>query len=151
VLLARSDPVIAEVREVLREAVRQFVAAMPPADPRHPTLRWNRDERPRFAGSWSVRLNGAGFHASHHHPQGWISSALYVAVPGSLADGEGRLSLGAGPEALRTGVGPRRVIEPKPGRLALFPSWMWHGTSPFQQGERMTIAFDIARPCTFGS
>ena len=35
----------------------------------------------RFAGSWSVRLAGAGFHANHIHPAGWISSAFYVALP----------------------------------------------------------------------
>ena len=33
-----------------------------------------------------------------------------------------------------------------PGRLALFPSTMWHGTVPFADGERLTIAFDVARP-----
>jgi hypothetical protein len=28
--------------------------------------------------------------------------------------------------------------------LALFPSYMWHGTVPFTQGaERLTIAFDL--------
>jgi len=37
------------------------------------------------------------------------------------------------------------VVEPKPCRLALFPSWMWHGTRPFGEGERMTVAFDVAR------
>jgi hypothetical protein len=40
---------------------------------------------------------------------------------------------------------PFRTIEPKPGRLALFPSYMWHGTRPFAEGERMTVAFDVSR------
>jgi hypothetical protein len=35
-------------------------------------------------------------------------------------------------------------IRPRPGRLVLFPSYMWHGTVPFTTAERrMTIAFDI--------
>ena len=38
------------------------------------------------------------------------------------------------------------MIEPKPGRLVLFPSTMWHGTEPFAAGERLTVAFDVARP-----
>lgn len=39
---------------------------------------------------------------------------------------------------------PRRVIRPKPGYLALFPSYMWHGTVPFSDTEpRMTSAFDM--------
>ena len=37
---------------------------------------------------------------------------------------------------------PRRVVEPEPGRLVLFPSYMWHGTIPFGSGDRLTAAFD---------
>lgn len=146
ILLARTDPVIAQVRDALRGAVQRYIAQLPPADPGHPTLRWSRAERPRFAGSWSVRLEGEGFHASHHHPLGWISSALYISVPEDLAQEEGHLYLGEGPAGLGAGVSPHRVVRPLRGRLALFPSWMWHGTRPFTQGERMTIAFDVARP-----
>ena len=40
---------------------------------------------------------------------------------------------------------PFRTVEPEPGRLVLFPSYMWHGTRPFAEGERMTVAFDVAR------
>ena len=39
-----------------------------------------------------------------------------------------------------------RYVEPRPGRLVLFPSWMWHGTVPFGAGERLTVAFDVAPP-----
>jgi hypothetical protein len=35
-------------------------------------------------------------------------------------------------------------VQPKPGLLALFPSYMWHGTEPFGGTEpRLTIAFDL--------
>ena len=38
-----------------------------------------------------------------------------------------------------------RIIEPKPGRLLLFPSYMWHGTVPYTGDEkRLTVAFDLA-------
>ena len=31
-----------------------------------------------------------------------------------------------------------------PGRLVLFPSYMWHGTIPFHDAQpRTTIAFDV--------
>ena len=37
----------------------------------------------------------------------------------------------------------RRAVQPVPGRLVLFPSYMWHGTIPFQDAQpRTTIAFD---------
>ena len=38
----------------------------------------------------------------------------------------------------------RRAIQPRPGRLVLFPSYMWHGTVPFRDTQpRTTIAFDV--------
>jgi hypothetical protein len=98
-----------------------------------------------------VRLSDAGFHTDHVHPQGWFSSALYLALPETLGRGAGKedhagwLSLGEARD-LAPGLEPLRLIEPKPGRLVLFPSTMWHGTRPFSAGERLTVAFDIARP-----
>lgn len=146
-LFSRTDPVIARVRAAVLGAVRKHVDQLPPPDPRHPTLRHDR-RRLRFAGSWSVRLTGGGRHVSHVHPAGWISSALYVALPDGRDVGPvrgGWLTVG---NADDVGVllPALREIEPVHGRLVLFPSTMWHGTRPFSAGERLTIAFDIARP-----
>ena len=79
---------------------------------------------------------------------GWISSALYVALPPDLGQGEaGMLTLGeARSSCFDVDTKPFRMVEPKPGRLVLFPSYMWHGTRPFGEGERLTVAFDVARP-----
>jgi outer membrane receptor protein involved in Fe transport len=38
---------------------------------------------------------------------------------------------------------PLATFEPKPGRLVLFPSFLFHGTRPFKGGERLTVAFDL--------
>jgi hypothetical protein len=103
----------------------------------------------RFSGSWSVRLLSGGRHVSHVHPQGWFSSALYVALPPLEDRGPepaGWLTLGEPSNDLELDLPPFRLIEPKPGRLALFPSTMWHGTKPFAEGERLTVAFDVATP-----
>ena len=36
-----------------------------------------------------------------------------------------------------------RKIQPQVGRLVLFPSYMWHGTVPYESNDtRMTVAFD---------
>jgi hypothetical protein len=148
-LLSRIDPMIRALRAAIVEAVEAHVAALPPADAAHPLLAAPRGRRPRFAGSWSVRLRGGGHHANHVHPQGWISSALYVALPehnsGDAADA-GWLTLGEPQAALGLALPPTRLVEPLPGRLVLFPSWMWHGTRPFGRGERLTVAFDVAPP-----
>jgi hypothetical protein len=102
----------------------------------------------RFSGSWSVRLTAGGRHSNHIHPAGWLSSAFYVALPDKARRGPepaGWLTLGEVTE-LGLQLPPIRLIEPKPGRLVLFPSTMWHGTRAFQEGERLTVAFDVAAP-----
>lgn len=144
-LLLRIDPVIAAARQRIEGAVQRYIAELPAADTAHPLLAAPRG-RFLFAGSWSVRLRPGGFHAMHTHPMGWISSALYVAIPKPEdlgAPPAGHLQFGAPPPELNLPLTPYGAVEPKPGRLALFPSTMWHGTVPFTDGERMTIAFDI--------
>lgn len=148
-LLLRAEPPIQALRSVLREAVAEHVARLPTARSGHPTFIARRAPQ-RIAGSWSVRLQDAGFHTDHVHPQGWLSSAFYVALPDSQSgsvsgEAAGWLSLGECRE-LVPNLAPRCLVEPRPGRLVLFPSTMWHGTRPFLAGERLTVAFDIARP-----
>ena len=90
---------------------------------------------------------GQGRHVNHVHPAGWISSAFYVALPDEIdAEGPaGWLTLGEAGE-LGLDLPPIRLVQPRPGRLVLFPSTLWHGTRPFEAGERLTVAFDVARP-----
>lgn len=145
-LFFRAEPEIQQVRTKVCEAIREYVAALPAPVPGHPLLGIPRG-RIRFSGSWSVRLTGRGFHVSHTHPMGWISSALYVALPTSLgAEPAGWINFGAPPTALGLGLPPYARFEPKPGRMVLFPSTMWHETLPFDAGERLVIAFDVMRP-----
>ena len=152
-LLSRIEPQIRTLRAAIASAVEEYLAALPPIDRKHPLLKERRDQLVRFSGSWSVRLRGAGYHANHVHPQGWISSALYVALP-NRTEGEaqhaGWLKIGEPPQELGIDLPPVRLIEPKPGRLVLFPSWMWHGTVPFTEGERLSVAFDVKRPAAGG-
>jgi tetratricopeptide (TPR) repeat protein len=144
-LFQRIEPEIVALREAIRETVAEHAAQLPPMDSAHPLLR-SRPERVEFTGSWSVRLVAGGRHSNHVHPMGWLSSALYIALPPDLGDNHaGWLTLGEPQDELKLDLPPHRMIEPKPGRLALFPSWMWHGTRPFGAGERLTVAFDVAR------
>ncbi len=109
-------------------------------------LRRRNDGRWRFNGSWSVRLRNRGFHMSHVHPRGWISSAFYIELPDVMADAttdEGVLSFGK-PSILTTpALEAEYSVRPTPGMLVLFPSYFWHGTIPFQSPQpRLTVAFD---------
>ncbi len=149
-LLLRDTPAVQSLRGIIAQTVERHIAALPAPREGHPTLLAQRHPR-RIAGSWSVRLAQAGFHTDHVHSQGWLSSALYLSLPDSMMAQEARdrhegwLSLGEARDVV-PGLDPLRLVEPKPGRLVLFPSVMWHGTRPFLAGERLTIAFDIAPP-----
>lgn len=138
-LLSRIDPALRTIAARFLAEVAAYRAALP-ADPAHPFVA-RAPLRPRFAGSWSVRLAGGGYHEPHIHGEGWLSSVFYVSLP----DGDpGALTLGEPQASLGLDLPPQRVVEPRPGRLVLVPSTMWHGTRPFGAGERLTIAFDIA-------
>jgi hypothetical protein len=111
-----------------------------------PLRRRNRGAS-RFNGSWSVRLHRAGYHTSHVHPRGWISSACYIQLPDSMRAGhtaEGILSFGA-PGMITTPLLDAELsVSPEVGQLVLFPSYFWHGTLPFHSEQpRLTVAFDV--------
>ena len=148
-LLSRIEPEIRALRAAVAGAVARHVAQLPPPDPDHPLLGLRRDRRVRFSGSWSVRLRGRGCHANHVHPMGWISSALYISVPQRRPDDtpdSASLVLGQPDARLGLDMAAREKIAPRQGRLVLFPSWMWHGTRPFAEGLRLSVAFDVAPP-----
>jgi tetratricopeptide (TPR) repeat protein len=148
-LLSNVDVSIRALRAAIVPAVERYVQSLPPRDLAHPLLASPRGGRTRFSGSWSVLLQGSGYHTNHVHPQGWISSALYIRVPDlTLGDSKnaGWLTLGEPQAELGLGLNAFKEIEPKSGRLVLFPSYMWHGTRPFTAGERLSVAFDVKQP-----
>ncbi len=144
-LFERTDPEMKMLTAALAFEIRQFVRALPPADPGHPLLK-HRDMGMAFGPSWSVRFTGSGHHAAHFHPGGILSSACYICVPETLADEQekpGWLEIGRPPVELGLDLEPLATFEPRPGRLILFPSLLLHGTRSFSGGERMSVAFDL--------
>ncbi len=137
------DPLLKGLQASLVTAAETWLAKLP-AQPGHPFLGRNTGKT-AIAGSWSVRLRHQGFHINHVHPQGWLSSAFYVSLPPEIgADSDaGKLIFGVPDARLGLDLPPRRVVTPQPGRLALFPSYVWHGTAPFESDTpRLTVAFD---------
>ena len=144
-LLRGRNLLLAALRQRIEEAVGAFIARMPHKDTDHP-LASRRGTGFAFAGSWSSRLGDRGFHVNHVHPQGWISSCYYVAVPDAVLDPAAKQGwIKFGEPSFKTAIRDtlRRTVQPVPGRLILFPSYMWHGTIPFHAAAaRTTIAFD---------
>lgn len=138
-------PVINALFMSITAAVQRHVARLGHgADP----LRSRNTGRFAFSGAWSVRLRSGGHHADHVHPQGWISSACYIALPPATDmpenDHAGWLRLGQPAIPTTTPLGPERYVRPEPGSLVLFPAYMWHGVEPFtSEAPRLSVAFDV--------
>jgi tetratricopeptide (TPR) repeat protein len=143
-LFNSGNALIQKLKMRIDEAMEDFIAALKPEE-YHPFTARRRDSF-AYAGAWSSRMKDCGFHVNHIHPQGWISSCYYVAVPGVTKDQNARQGwIKFGEPELEVGLKDpvRRAVQPVPGRLVLFPSYMWHGTVPFQDNAvRATIAFD---------
>jgi tetratricopeptide (TPR) repeat protein len=144
-LFGRRLEIVDRLRERFDEVIRDYIAALPDDD-LHPFLR-RKASAFRYRTSWSSRLKDSGFHTTHIHPKGWISSAYYIELPGEVGDHkrkEGWFTLGEPPFDLRWNEPIRRHIQPKEGTLVLFPSYFYHGTVPFHSHtNRTTIAFDV--------
>ena len=143
-LVADPDSAIRGALAAFLEPIADYRARLGSADD-HPLSVRNRGEA-HYTGCWSVRLKAQGFHVNHLHPDGWLSSAYYVSVPAESADParqSGWLKFGE-PAQPVPDAGPARTIQPRPGRLVLFPSYMWHGTTAIDGAEpRLTMAFDV--------
>jgi uncharacterized protein (TIGR02466 family) len=143
-LTGSDDPAIAAFFRQVDGPIRQYMAAIGQGEG---PLRARNTGDYRIDGAWSVRLKPGGFHRDHFHPLGWLSSAFYVETPDAALereDREGWIRFGQPPYPTRPALPAEHFVRPRPGRLVLFPSYMWHGTVPFTTDEsRMTIAFDV--------
>jgi tetratricopeptide (TPR) repeat protein len=142
--LPADNPVIAAFFAMIDAPIRDYIGRLRENDRTHPTDR-RKSAGYRIGGSWSVRLMPGGFHVNHVHPRGWISSAYYVELPapGDSHPQAGWLKFGEA-DGRYAGCTADHVVEPAAGTLVLFPSYLWHGTVPFEGGgRRLTAAFDV--------
>ncbi len=102
-----------------------------------------------FTSSWYVKMQQGGHLNAHIHEIGWISGAVYLAMPPTNGL-EGAFEYGthgddypilAPQNALSF---PTAQIMPKVGDIVLFPSSLFHRTIPFNSVDsRICIAFDL--------
>lgn len=134
-LARRPGPAVAALLAALDRAVAAYLAQpLPPWRPAGPPA-W------RLA-LWATLLDAGGHQEAHNHPSGLASGVYYLATPD--AAGAGELLLGRPPERLLAqGRLPGLALRPNEGDLVLFPSWLWHRTSPTAAATtRISLAFD---------
>ncbi len=104
-----------------------------------------------FTSSWYVKMTQGGHLDPHIHEIGWISGAVYLAMPTQKKQAdEGAFEYGFHGDTYP--ILPPLTIEsfkvestmPKVGDIVLFPSSLFHRTVPFSGDEtRICIAFDL--------
>ena len=143
----RDAPALAPLFAGFRAGIAAYARALPPLDVPHPLARV-AVQPPVITASWSVRLTGGGFHVPHIHSEGLLSSACHLVVPdreeGSEGGDEGALELGRPPPDIALALEPLTHFSPVPQRVVLFPSFLYHATTPFAAGERLTAVFDAS-------
>ena len=138
--LPRRDPAFDELKRILTRHAAAFAKE----------LAW--DVKPKLDSLWVNLLKPGGHHSAHIHPHSILSGTLYVEVPkgsGAIRFEDPRLPLmmaapprrADAPEPLQTFV----EIEPRPGLLLLWESWLRHEVLPGRgRGERLSISFNFA-------
>lgn len=138
---AVGDPDIDRLFEALRAPIEAYIAEVRPDRPAERAGGgW------AMSGAWSVKLTAGGRHTDHVHPRAWVSSAVYIETPPETDAGghAGWLRFGAARIGAAFALPAEHWVRPEPGTLVLFPSYLWHGTEPFDgPGERLTVAFDL--------
>ncbi len=99
---------------------------------------------------WINVMHKGAVHAPHLHPHAVISGTYYVAVPpksGAIRFEDPRLPMMmAAPPRKPNARGENRLfvdVEPKPGMLLLWESWLRHGVQTNgARGKRMSMSFN---------
>lgn len=141
--LPARDPAFADLVRRLAPHARAFAQA---------TWMDLAGRKPRLDSLWVNILKPGGGHSGHIHPNSLISGTFYVQVPegsGALKLEDPRLPLmmAAPPRTADAPEGARPFVylQPRPGTLFLWESWLRHEVSPSRaRAERISISFNYA-------
>lgn len=139
--LPRRDPTIGNLAKILTKHAAIFAEE----------CAFDLPRKPKLDSLWVNVLRGAGHHSGHVHPHSIISGTFYVETPkgsGAVRFEDPRLPLMMAaptrredaPEDLR----PFVTVQPRPGLLLLWESWLRHEVLPGTgRGERLSISFNF--------
>ena len=133
--LPRRDPAFADLAKLLTRHAAAFARE----------CGFELARKPRLDSLWVNLLKSGGQHSGHIHPHSILSGTLYVEVPpgsGAIRFEDPRLPLMmAAPTRPDTFV----TVEPRPGLLLLWESWLRHEVlGGSGRGERLSISFNFA-------
>ena len=135
-------PEILALQDVIGEQIKEYRSLY--ADREDGLIRqWPRNSK---LYGWHIRLLKSGHLDPHYHPSGWLSGVFYLKIPKNITGDEATItfSLHGHDYPIRDKNIPTVQHFPKEGDLVLFPSSLFHFTTPFQsKEERHCVSFDM--------
>jgi len=110
------------------------------------------DRQPRLGNMWANINYPGGYNRPHVHPNCLFSGVYYV----KSQPGAGQLVVNDPRPGIQTmmptrvkGQPPKHLwreahIDPLPGRIIMFPAWLWHCVEPNQSNDiRISVSFNF--------
>jgi uncharacterized protein (TIGR02466 family) len=110
------------------------------------------DREPRLGNMWANINYQGGYNRPHIHPNSLFSGVYYVhAQPnsGKLVCNDPRPGIQTIMPVRKPGQPPKHLwrethLDPKPGRIIMFPAWLWHCVEPNQSNDiRISVSFNF--------
>ena len=110
------------------------------------------DIEPKLGNMWANINPPGGYNNSHIHPNSFFSGAYYIKAPpdsGRLAFMDPIPGMQQNMPTRKPGKLPRELwretyYDPVPGRIIMFPAWMWHKVEPNKSNDvRISVSFNF--------
>ena len=110
------------------------------------------DREPVLGNMWANINYKGGYNRPHIHPNSLFSGVYYVhAQPnsGKLVCNDPRPGIQTNMPTRVKGEPPKHLwrechIHPKPGRIIMFPAWLWHCVEPNESNDiRISVSFNF--------
>ena len=110
------------------------------------------DMKPRLGNMWANINPPGAYNNGHLHPNSLFSGAYYIKAPpnsGKLQLMDPRPGVQQNMPTRKPGKIPRELwretyYDPIPGRIIMFPAWMWHKVEPNKSNDiRISVSFNF--------
>ena len=110
------------------------------------------DREPVLGNMWANINPPEGYNKPHIHPNSLFSGVYYVKAPehsGKLVCNDPRPGIQSTMPIRIKGQPPKHLwrechLEPKDGRIIMFPSWLWHCVEPNESNDiRISVSFNF--------
>jgi len=110
------------------------------------------DKQPVLGNMWANINYSGGYNRPHIHPNSLFSGVYYIKAPPNC----GKITFNDPRPGIQTTM-PARIkgqplkhlwrevhLEPKVGRIIMFPSWLWHSVEPNKSNDiRISVSFNF--------